>query len=155
HLLTSVDLAVGDGESTVYHPELVARTRSAAATASANVNAKDLFRRGPLAGRGIAALVLAASLPLVALAASDVFGFWIERLALSTAPWPRRVHLEVLGFEPNAQGERVHKLARDDKFELVVRADTKEFIAPREVEFRFTSADGGRGRDTMTRIGDA
>lgn len=155
HLLTSVDLAVGDGESTRYHPELVARTRAAAATSSANVNTRDLFRRGPLAGRVIAAVVLAASLPIAGLAASDVFDFWIQRLALSTAPWPRRVHLEVVGFKPNAAGERVHKLARDDKFELVVRADTKDFVAPREVEFRFTSADGGRGRDTMTRIGDA
>lgn len=155
HLLTSVDLAVGDGESTAYHPELVARTRAAAAHASANVNAGDLFRRGPLAGRVLAALVLAASLPIVALAAGDVFGFWIERLALSTAPWPRRVHLEVLGFAPNEKGERIHKLARDDKFELVVRADTKDFVAPREVGFRFTSADGGRGKDTMTRIGEA
>jgi len=155
HLLTSVDLAVGDSEAIVYHPELVARTRAAAATASANVNAKDLFRRGPLARRVIAALVLAASLPIAALAASDVFGFWIERLALSTAPWPRRVHLDVLGFEPNEKGERVHKMARDDKFELVVRADTKDFVAPREVEFRFASDDGGRGHDTMMRIGEA
>lgn len=155
HLLTAVDLAVGDGETTVYHPELVAKTRAAAATASANVNTKDIFRRGPLAGRVIAAIVLAASLPIAALAASDVFGFWLERLALSNEPWPRRVHLEVVGFEPNADGKRIHKLARDDKFELVVRADTKDYVAPREVEFRFTSADGGRGRDSMTRIGEA
>lgn len=155
HLLTSVDLAVGDGENTVYHPELVARTRAAAANAAANVDARQIFRRGPLAGRVVAALVLGASLPIAALAAGDVFGFWMQRLALSSQPWPRRVHLEVVGFQPNAAGERIHKLARDDKFELVVRADTKNYVAPRQVEFRFFLANGGRGRDTMTRIGEA
>lgn len=155
HLLTAVDLAEGDEDTTVYHPEMVAHTRAAAAKAAANVDAKELFRRGPLAGRVFLAVVLAATLPIAALAAKDVFGFWLQRLALSNELWPRRVHLEVLGFPADARGRRHQKIARDDKFELVVRADTRDYIAPRQVEFRFTSADGGRGRDTLTRIGEA
>jgi hypothetical protein len=155
HLLTAVDLAEGDGETTVYHPEMVAQTRAAAAAAAANVDARELFRRGPLAGRVFLAVALAATLPIAALAASDVFGFWLERLALSDDLWPRRVQLEVLGFPADASGQRIHKIARDDKFELVVHADTQDYVAPRQVEFRFTSADGGRGRDTMTRVGEA
>ena len=134
---------------------MVARTHAAAAAATAKVNAKELFRRGPLARRVFVAVVLAATLPIAALAASDVFGFWLKRLALGNELWPRRVHLEVVGFPADASGRRIHKVARDDKFELVVHADTREYVAPRQVEFRFTSADGGRGRDTMTRVGEA
>jgi hypothetical protein len=154
-LLTTVDLAESDDDTTVYHPEMVARTHAAAAAATAKVNAKEVFRRGPLARRVFVAIVLAATLPVAALTASDVFGFWLKRLALGNELWPRRVHLEVVGFPADASGRRIQKVARDDKFELVVYADTHEYVAPRQVEFRFTSADGGRGRDTMTRVGEA
>ena len=34
---------------------------------------------------------------------SDTFGFWLERIALSDEPWPRRVQLEVVGFPPDAR----------------------------------------------------
>jgi hypothetical protein len=155
HLLTAVDMATGDDNTTVYHPELVNRTREAAAALTTNVNTSALFRRGPLARRIIAAIALAASIPIFALAAGDVFGFWLERLALGTELWPRRVHLEVVGFPPDASGRRVHKVAHDDAFELVVRADTKDYIVPKQVEFHFHAADGGRGRDTMIRVGEA
>lgn len=160
HLLTAVDLAGTDGErdpgeTIEYHPQLVSRTHSAAAAAAVQVDARQVFRRGPLVRRVLMAAALAASLPIVGLAAGDVFGFWLQRLALSPEPWPRRVHLEVLGFPADATGRRVQKIARDDKFELHVRADTRKFVAPRQVEFRFRSADGGRGRDTLTRVGEA
>jgi hypothetical protein len=155
HLLTTVDLATGDGETTVYHPEFVARTHDAAAAATRDVDAKQLFRRGPLVRRVAIALALAASIPIFALTTRDVFGFWMQRLALSTAPWPRRVHLEVVGFPQDASGRRVQKVARDDKFELVVHASNRGFVPPKQVEFRFQSADGGRGRDTLTRVGEA
>ncbi len=155
HLLTAVDLATGDDDTTVYHPELVNRTREAAASLTANVNTRELFRRGPLAFRVVAAVALAASIPIFAFAANDVFGFWLDRLALGTELWPRRVHLEVVGFPPDAIGQRIQKVAHDDAFELVVHANTKDYIVPREVEFRFRSADGGRGRDTMIRVGEA
>ena len=105
HLLTAVDMAVGDGETTVFHPELVTQTRTAAAQAAANVDAKALFRRGPLAASVVAAMALAATVPIVALTAGDVFGFWMSRLALSTEPWPRRVQLEVVGFPAGCNGQ--------------------------------------------------
>jgi hypothetical protein len=154
-LLTSVDLATGDDHSAVYHPEMVTRTRSAAAAAVAQVNSSDVFRRGPLAKWILAAVVLAVSIPIFAFAARDAFGFWLDRIALSTEQWPRRVHLEVVGFPPDANGRRTQKVAHDDAFELVVQADTKNFNSPDEVEFRFESVDGGRGRDSMIRVGDA
>jgi hypothetical protein len=155
HLLTAVDMATGDGEAATYHPELVARTHQAAAAATATLDARKLFRRGPLLGRVLAALVLAASIPIFAFAARDAYSFWLQRLALSPELWPRRVHLEVVGFPPDAEGRRTHKMARDDDFELVVHANTENFVAPAEVQIRSLSADGGRGRDTMIRVGDA
>ena len=155
HLLTAVDLAMGDDNSAVYHPAMVERTRTAAASAVAQVNPSELFRRGPLAGKLVLTAALVASIPIFAFAARDVFGFWIDRLALSTEPWPRRVHLEVVGFPPDANGRRTQKVAHDDAFELIVHADTKDFVAPEQVEFRFEAADGGRGRDSMIRVGDA
>jgi len=121
-LLTAIDLAEGDDDTTVYHPELVTRTRNAAIAAVAKVDTKELFRRGPLVRRVLMAVVLAASLPIAALMAGNVFGFWIQRLALSPELWPRRVHLEVVGFPEDESGRRVHKLARDDKFELADEA---------------------------------
>jgi len=155
HLLTAVDMATADGESAAYHPELVARTHQAAAAATADLDARELFRRGPLLGRVFLALVLVASIPLFAFAARDAYSFWLQRLALSPELWPRRVHLEVVGFPPDAEGRRTHKMARDDDFELVVHASVDNFIAPDEVQIRSLSADGGRGRDTMIRVGDA
>ena len=67
----------------------------------------------------------------------------------------RRVHLEVIGFPTDATGKRIHKLAQDDDFELIVHADADEFEVPDEVEIRFRLADGRRGRDTMIRVGEA
>ncbi len=127
HLLTTVDLATGDDEMTVYHPEFMTRTHQAAVTATSKVDARELFRRGPLVRRVLVALALAASIPIFALTTSSVFGFWIQRLALSNELWPRRVHLEVVGFPADASGQRVHKVARDDKFELVVHADARDY----------------------------
>ncbi len=85
----------------------------------------------------------------------DAFGFWLERIALSDKLWPRRVALDVVGFAPDATGNRVHKLAQDDDFELLAHARTDGFDIPDEVEIRFRLADGRRGRDTMIRVGDA
>ena len=85
----------------------------------------------------------------------DAFGFWLERIALSDEPWPRRVQLEVVGFPADAAGQRTHKLAQDDDFELLVHARTDGYEVPDEVEIRFRLADGRRGRDTMIRVGEA
>ena len=101
------------------------------------------------------AVALLASIALFAFASSDVFGFWMQRLTLSPDRWPRRVRLEVVGFPPDAAGRRSQKVAVDDKFELTVHARAKDYVVPKQVELRFESAGGGRGRDTMIRVGEA
>jgi hypothetical protein len=154
HVLTAVDMA-SPSEAGHYHPELVERTRRAAEEAVGRVRVAGLFDRGPLVRTVVSAVVLAASIGGFALAAGDTFDFWLGRIGLSAEPWPRRVHLEVVGFPPDAAGRRTSKLAQDDDFELLVHASTDGFVAPDEVEVRFRLADGRRGRDTMTRVGQA
>jgi len=155
HLLTAVDVASRPDRASTFHPRLVRETRQSAVEAVANVRPEELFNRGPLwRAVGAAALVL-LSIGIFALASREAFAFWLQRIALSEEPWPRRVRLEVVGFPMDESGRRTTKLAQDDDFELLVHADTTGFEAPKEVEIRFRLADGRRGRDTMIRVGDA
>ena len=155
HLLTAVDFARPSSRNVAYHPQLISETTQAADMAMAEVRVSQLFNRGPLMRSVGLAVALLVSIAVLAIGSRDVFGFWMQRLAMSEQPWPRRVHLEVVGFPPDASGQRVHKLAQDDDLELLVHARTDGFQPPDEVEIRFRLADGRRGRDTLIRVGDA
>jgi hypothetical protein len=155
HLITAVDVASVDEDRVAYHPQLVAETARAADASIAHVKIGRLFNFAPLLRAiGLAAAVV-VSIVVFAVASRDVFGFWLQRISLSEEPWPRRVHLEIVGFAPDADGKRTHKLAQDDDLELLVHASTDGYEAPDEVEIRFRLADGRRGRDTLIRVGDA
>jgi hypothetical protein len=154
HVLTSVDVASGTRAAT-FNQELVSQTQRAAVEAVAGIEPREIFNRGPLMRSLAAAGLLLVSIAAFALLLPNAFGFWLERIALSDEPWPRRVLLEVIGFAPDAEGRRVHKLAQDDDFELLVHAHTAGYEIPDEVEIRFRLADGRRGRDTMIRVGEA
>jgi len=155
HVLTAVDVASRPDRAAMFHPQLVQETQQSAAQAVAGIRPDDLFNRGPLLRAIGAAVLVVASIGLFALAARETFGFWLERIAMSEAPWPRRVHLEVVGFPADDAGRRVTKLAQDDDFELLVHATTDGYEVPDEVEIRFRLADGRHGRDTMIRVGEA
>jgi hypothetical protein len=155
HLLTAVDVASRPDRAAAFHPQLVEETQQLAVRAVADVRPEELFSRGPLLRAVGAALVVVLSIGIFALASREAFGFWMKRLAFSEEPWPRRVHLEVVGFPPDDAGRRVTKLAQDDNFELLVHASTVGYEVPDEVEIRFRLADGRRGRDTMIRVGEA
>ena len=155
HMLTAVDMAAPDTDAETYNAELVSRTQQAAADAIERVNVAELFRRGPLWRAIAAAVLLAVTIPVFAFSAKEAFHTWVQRIALDPAPWPRRVHLDVVGFPPDSEGARVHKLALDDDLELLVHAQTDNYVVPDEVEIRFRLADGRRGRDTLTRVGQA
>lgn len=155
HLLTAVHLASPGSDTSVYHPELVSRTQAAAQEAVRDIHPRDLFHRGPLIRSIIVAVALVASIVAFSVLSGETFAFWVSRIRLSPDPWPRRAHLEVVGFPADAAGQRTHKLAQDDDFELLVHASTQGFTAPDEVEIRFRLADGRRGRDTMIRVGEA
>jgi hypothetical protein len=155
HLLTTVHLASPGADLSGYHPELVSRTQAAAQEAIRGIHPKDLFHRGPLVRAIVVAAALVVSIVAFSVLSGETFAFWMSRIRLSPELWPRRVHLEVVGFPADAAGQRIHKLAQDDDFELLVHASTHDFVAPDEVEIRFRLADGRRGRDTMIRVGQA
>jgi hypothetical protein len=161
HLITAVDVASGHDEPVAYHPELVAETTAAADQAVSQIRAAEIFNRGPLLRVALAAATLLLSIGIFAATSRDVFGFWLERLALSEQPWPRRVHLELVGFPPDAAGRRTQKLAQDDDLELLVHALDEHYQVPDEVEIRFRLTDKAngnarrRGRDTLIRVGDS
>jgi len=155
HLLTAVDVSSSPEHASIYDPELLLETQGAAEAAVADLHTDQLFNRIPLARAIGAAAVLMVSVVFFAVLARSSFGFWLQRIALSDELWPRRVHLMVVGFPPDAAGRRVHKLAQDDDFELLVHADTEGYEIPDEVEIRFRLADGRRGRDTLIRVGEA
>ncbi|HEY3393220.1 MAG TPA: hypothetical protein VGK58_10955 [Lacipirellulaceae bacterium] len=155
HVLTAVHIGSNPERSKTYNADLIATTQHAAVRAIADVRPSQIFNRGPLLRASAAAISVIASVVLFALLSRDTFGFWLERIALSDERWPRRVSLQVVGFERDADGKRVHKLAQDDDFELMVHARTTSDEFPDEVEIRFRLADGRRGRDTMIRVGDA
>jgi hypothetical protein len=155
HVQTAVDISASPERSKPLHPDFIYQTQQSAAHSIANVHASELFNRGPLVRALGMAAALVLSIALFALFSRDAFAFWLERMALSNELWPRRVRLEVVGFAPDGTGQRVHKLARDDDFDLLVHAQTQGFELPDEVEIRFRLADGRRGRDTMIRVGDS
>ncbi|HEX5470383.1 MAG TPA: hypothetical protein VFW73_00770 [Lacipirellulaceae bacterium] len=155
HLITAVDVASSPERAGTFHADLVAQTNAAANAAIAGVAVGEVFNRRPLVRSVLAAAALVVSIVVFAILSHDVFGFWLQRVALSDAPWPRRVHLEVVGFPQNAHGVRTHKLAQDDDFELLVHADALGYEVPDEVEIRYRLADGRRGRDTLVRVGEA
>jgi hypothetical protein len=155
HVLTAVDVATRPERAAMYHPELVFETQQSAVHSIVGLDVNKLFNRRPLLTAVWTAAALSFSIALFALLSRETFGFWLGRIALSEEAWPRRVHLEVVGFPADATGRRVHKLAQDDDFELLVHAKTAGYEVPDEVEIRFRLADGRRGRDTMIRVGEA
>ncbi len=155
HVLTAVHVTHAPGRAAAYHPDLVVRTQQQAATAIADIDTSDLFRRGPLAGAVVTALALCVSIMAFAALSRESFAVWMDRIALSDNLWPRRVQLDVVGFPQNTDGRRVEKIAQEDDYELVVRAKLAGFVAPDTVEIRTRTSERRRARDTLTRVGDA
>jgi len=92
HVITAVDVASIPAHAAAYNPDLIAQTNEAAGAAITKVSPGDLFNRRPLVRSITAAVALVASLIIFAVLSRDVFGFWLQRNALSETPWPRRVH---------------------------------------------------------------
>lgn len=154
-LITAVEAADSPERAAEFRPEFLGNTTQMASEAVARLPIGTLFDNRPLVRAGALAIASLLSIAVFAIGSHDTFGFWLQRLALSEEPWPRRVQLEVVGFPPDGEGRRTHKLAQDDDLELLVHARTDGYEAPDEVEIRFRLADGRRGRDTLTRVGDA
>jgi hypothetical protein len=138
-----------------WQTELLGNTGREAGNKLASASLTKVFRYWPLVWKSLVAMLLVSAMAIFATHHTETFGFWVERMKLSPQLWPRAVELSVVGFK-EVDGERVMNVARDDDFQLEVLASLKnEHIAPREVEIRYELADGRRGRDMLTQIGEA
>lgn len=151
--VTTVQAArAGDAGST--HRQMLEVSARRAAEALGPVRLSRVFDYRPLVSKLIAAAVLLGAIAVFAAMQREAFGFWIERMQLTSDLWPRRVALTVVGFED--EDHRVVNVARDDTYELNVLASIVDgHGAPAEVEVRWRLADGRRGRGPMLRIGEA
>ncbi len=130
---------------------MLASTLDEAGRQAQHVRLDEIFRRAPLnRALGVAGL-LALSLLLCLLAVPATLLFGIERLTgLTDDPWPRTTRLIVPGFE---NGVKI--VARGDDVDVLVQADLSMPQVPDVVQIRYVTEEGVRGRETMTRIGNA
>ncbi|MES1213245.1 MAG: hypothetical protein ABUL64_01540 [Singulisphaera sp.] len=150
-LVTAVDLTRADRELGDYEREMLENTLDEAARHADQVRLEDVFRREPLRRACGAAALLTASLVLGLVAVPTTLLFGVERLTgLTDESWPRRVRLIAPGFE---NGVKV--VARGDDVDVLVQADLSMPEVPELVQIRYVTEEGVRGRETMTRIGNA
>ena len=153
-LITTVEAIHGRTDSP-FQQTLLERTARDAASEVRAVSLRRLFRAKPLLRKLAAAIALVGAVLIFAALQEEAFAFWIQRMRLSAEPWPRSVDLKVVGFDV-IDGWLTANVARDDDFELTALASiTEEFVAPQRIELRYRLADGRRGRDVMTRVGEA
>lgn len=149
-LLTSVNFTRSKQDLGPLGREMLAHTCDEASLRAQNVKVAEVFNRTPLTRAAIAAGVLILSVAGFAIASPNYFRLGIDRLAGGETPWPRQTRLVVPGFEG---GEKV--IAKGDDFNLLVQADTEMPIVPDVVQVRYWTEEGNRGRETMTREGQA
>lgn len=153
-LVTTVE-SLGRQQDSEFQAALLGRTARQAVERLREAPLRRVFRVRPLLRKLLLAVGLIATIAAWAAFNEQAFGFWLERMQLSQTPWPRRVDLQVAGFE-EVDGVLTAKVARDDDFELLATASiVDEHVAPERVEIRYRLADGRRGRDPMTRVGQA
>ncbi|MCC6494427.1 MAG: hypothetical protein IT424_15560 [Pirellulales bacterium] len=135
---------------------LIDSTSRRAAEAMTGVHLRRVFDLRPLARKAALALALLIAIVAFALLKQDAFAFYWNRIQLGAEPWPRRVHLTVVGFAAGSGSPPVN-VARGDDYELEVLASIVDgYQAPEEVEIRWRRpSDGGRGSGPMLRIGSA
>ena len=150
-LLTSVELSERPDHAAEFNSEMLARAHRQALARAGQVNLNEVFNGGPLARRVSLAVALVAAVGLFAVAAPSALGTWARRsLLLSSELWPRSTHLSVDGFGDTG---RV-KIARGSDWNLVVQADAAlGRVVPEIVEVRYSTAEGVRGRENMSREG--
>ncbi len=150
-LLTTVELAEHPDHGAQFNPEMLAHTHRDALAATAGIDLNEVFNAAPLVRRISLAVALVAGTLVFAVAAGDALGTWARRgLLLSDELWPRKVHLAVQGFDRGGHS----KIARGSDWELIVEADAAPGReVPEIVQVRYSTLDGARGRENMSREG--
>ncbi len=149
-LLTAVELGHSEHESD-FNPAMFDHTRREATQRLAEVDLARIFNPAPLARRIALAVALAGGIVALAVLAPDALAVWARRsLALSDELWPRSTRLVIEGFDQSGHA----RIARGSDWRLLVKADAAAGrVVPEIVEVRYTTEDGSRGRDNMSREG--
>lgn len=149
-LITAVELARRRSEEEPYGAALLEQSRAEAAQRAVTADSRAVFNYRPLYRATAAALGLALSIGMFAVAAPEALALWSRRsFLLSAELWPRNTRLAIEGFENG----RV-KVARGSDLQLLVKADTTMQV-PEVVEVRLRSEDGSLRRENMVREGVA
>ena len=157
-LLTSVELDEQPAHAAQFNAKMLMNTRRLAESAAQSARPTDVFRWGPLGQRLAAAGVLLASIVAFAVFVPEAFAIWVDRsVGMSDQHWPRRTHLMVEGFDDENPAVKVGK---GGEFTLKVMAELPseshpDRLVPDSVQVRYFAEDGNRGKENMTREGEA
>ena len=150
-LLTSVDMTQSDRELGYLEREMLDNTLDEAGRQAERVQLDDIFRPEPMRRAISGAGISVATLVVALLTVPGTLLFGVERLTgMTNDPWPRRMRLVVPGFD-----DGVKVVARGDDVDVLVQADLSMPTVPDVVQIRFVTDEGVRGRETMTRTGNA
>lgn len=150
-LLTAVELSERRPSPKECNPILLARTCRLAAEPIRDLRLDEVINPYPRRQAVTAAVLLAASVVLLALTSPAVLEIWTRRnLLFSNELWPRRTKLVIDGFDGG-----VVKVARGADLDILAKADLAKPLVPQTVEVRYWTDGGSRGRATMAREGAA
>lgn len=152
-LITVVELAEHEQPAKEFNSEMIAVTERDALAGIDKVRVGAVLNMRPLYRRVALAVLIVASVIGFGVLATDAFALWVRRsLLLSDELWPRKTHLTVIGFEDQPS----IKVARGSDVDLVAQADASPGrVVPELVQVRFSTADGGRVRENLSREGQA
>ncbi len=168
-LLTAVEFNAHPHQTEDYNPEMLAHTNVEAQQVVNQIRYARVFRFGPLARNLGGATVILLSFVLFFLFAGEAMATWASRMfLLDSTPWARRAHIEMDYVEvvlPAADGaspqmvraefdeNRRVKVARGTSLVIHVRADVNAETVPEVCSLLYRTADGGRDRVNMNKIG--
>ncbi len=154
-LLTTVELNERPHHATQFNAEMLTQTQQLADVGTQQARAGAVFRWGPLGKRILGAGAIIGSIIGFAYFVPEAFGVWFDRsVNMSDKLWPRHTHLEIDGFK-----DGVVKVGKGGEFQVIAKAETPwqdlERVVPDAAQVRYYTDDGNRGRENMTREGDA
>ncbi len=167
-LVTSVELTEQPDHAGSFDPAMLVHTNQEALTEVDRVRLNAVFNYRPLFGSLLGAASLLGTILLFYTLNQQALAVWVHRIyLLRDEPWPRSALIEVVGVEllgPEdaalAAGEvplipfrdgRL-KAAKGSNLRLRVRAARKAKVIPETCTIHYRTADGERGRVTMSRL---
>lgn len=167
-LVTSVEMTEQPDHAGSFDPAMLVHTNQEALTEVDRVRLNAVFNYRPLFGSLLGAAILLGTILLFYTLNQQALAVWVHRIyLLRDEAWPRSALIEVVGVEllgpedaPQAAGDvplipfrdgRL-KAAKGSNLRLKVRAALKAKVVPETCTIHYRTADGERGRVTMSRL---